>query len=120
MGQEKKPKPLMEPLGLIKLDSLIIYDNHEQSVAISDDKCFLCKSSDGPCVFLDLELVDNPNSSAYRGLQLHLGFKAKKFHRFPARKVIPQTRIDVYLSLKEVKVLHARLEYLLSKLCMLE
>jgi len=120
MEENKKPKPLMEPFGSVKLDSFIVYDDHKQSITTADDRCLFCKGSDDPRMFVDLELVDDHSSPAYRGFQLHLGFMARRVHRPPARRPIPRARVDVYLSLKEARVLHARLGQLLSRFRVLE
>jgi len=116
----KKRKPLLEPFGSIKLDSFIIYDSKSQSVVMADDKCLLCNRSDNPLLFLDLELVEDIDSPAYRGLQIHLALVARNIHHTPARKSIPSTRVDIYLSKDQAKELLSHLSRLLSQLGMLE
>jgi len=87
---------------------------------MADDNCLLCNRSDNPRLFLDLELVEDIDSPAYRGLQVHLALIAHTIHHQKARKHIGKTRVDIYLSKDQARQLYTRLSNLLSQLGLLK
>jgi len=113
---EKKKLPLTQHLGRINLDSWTVYDSVGQIVIISDNKCIECKSSDRPIAFIDLQMIQDPKSPAYKGLQLHLGLSGKRIHRSSSKKRLKRTRVDIYLSKEQVKDLHRILSEFIEKL----
>jgi len=116
MKRSKKRKPLMEPFGYISLDSFIIYPQGSDYIYISDDKCLSCKKSDYPRFFIDLEMVQDKKSPAYRNLQVHFALAGRRVHKAKVRKIPTRTRVDIYLSKDQALSLYKLLGNLLKQL----
>jgi len=112
----KKKLPLFYPFGSIKLDSWIVYDSDSQSVITSDNKCTMCKGNDKPRMFIDLEMIEDVESKAYRGLQVHLALSGLKVHKEKARRKLKRTRVDVYLQKNQALELYKILRQMLREL----
>jgi len=106
----------MYPFGSVKLDSWIVYDSDSKSVLMSDDKCTICNRSDRPKMFIDLEMVEDVESKAYRGLQVHLALSGLKVHKEKARRRLKRTRVDVYLQKDQALELYKVLRQMLKEL----
>jgi len=113
MSKSKKKRPLMQPFGYINLDSWIAYNADDNVILISDDKCPSCQKSDHPRLFVDLQMVRDPKSRAYRGLQVHLALSGLKVHKEAAKRPVTRSRVDIYMQKDQA---HA-LWILLGKIC---
>jgi len=113
MSKPKKKRPLMQPFGYINLDSWIAYNADDNVILISDDRCPSCRKSDHPRLFVDLQMVSDPKSRAYRGLQVHLALSGLNVHKKAAKKLITRSRVDIYIQKDQA---HALLT-LLGKVC---
>jgi len=106
----------MHEFGYINLDSWIAYNAEDQSVLISENKCTRCKQSDHPRLFVDLEMVRDPKSPAYKGLQVHLALSGVRVHREASKRKLYKSRVDVYLSKDSAKALYGLLQIVLKEL----
>jgi len=120
MSRHKKRKPLMHEFGYINLDSWIAYNAEDQTVLISDNKCTLCNQSDHPHLFVDLEMVRDPKTKAYRGLQIHLALSGVRVHKQESKRKLYKSRVDAYLSKDSAKALYGSLQIVLKELGLLE
>jgi len=113
MTKPKKKRPLMQPFGYINLDSWTCYNAEDNIVLISEDKCTSCKQSDHPRLFVDLEMVRDPKSKAFKRLQIHLALSGIRVHKKMAKKLITRSRVDIYMEKEQVQALWI----LLGRIC---
>jgi len=104
--EKKKKLPLSQLFGYVDLDNWTVYDSIGQIVIMSDNRCVSCKKSDRPRMFLDLVMIEDLKSPAYKGLQLHLGLTGVTIHRESSRKKLTKTRVNIYLSKDQAKSLY--------------
>jgi len=103
----------MEPFGYVNLDNWTCYNADDNVILISDDKCPSCRKSDHPRLFVDLQMVRDPKSRAYRGLQIHLALSGLNVHKKAAKRPITRSRVDIYMEKEEALSLWT----LLGKVC---
>jgi len=103
----------MQPFGYVNLDSWTCYNANDNVILISDDKCTSCQKSDHPRMFVDLQMVRDPKSRAYRGLQVHLALSGLNVHSKKAKRPVTRSRVDIYMQKDQA---HALLT-LLGKVC---